>query len=251
MTSLTYGIFRSWCGVWLLTYHGELVNMQRICDRLLWMIEMLDLLAQPYSSLAYIQIGWMIALYNNNLFSGDMLDRLPIVQLKIFTFRSTCFRFLTMCSCHDWFFSRCILKYFVLSAGRIGILFTCIGEQCSRFNAKVTCADLFSFILIPHFCSHVWIWFKWFCSVPEVIAGSERDASITVSSTNVPMLVFMFTGKSTVYNRQSKRLIALPRGTPDFMENLSLIAWLIQKNWVTFMFILFNCDTVVTEIVGL
>ena len=207
MTSLSYGIFRSWCSVWWLTYHGALVNMQMIFDWFLWTVEMLDLLAQPHSSFAYIRIGCTIALCKNNLLSRDMLDRLPtpiksftFLQLKSFTFRSVCFLFLTMCSFNVSLLSKCIPKYFVLGAGGIEILFRCIGGQCSRFGAKVTCANLLSFILIFHFYCHVWIWFKWFCSVPKAIAGSEWDASITVSSANVPLVVFLFTDKSAVYN---------------------------------------------------
>ena len=93
--------FFSWRHLWRMVFLdlGAVFECW-IFDWFLWTIEMLDLLAQSHSSLAYIQIGRIIALYNNNLFPRGMLDCLPIIQLKCFTFRSICFRFLTMYSFH-------------------------------------------------------------------------------------------------------------------------------------------------------
>jgi hypothetical protein len=62
MTSCTYDMPRSACGVALETYHGASTMIVRILDLLLCIIEMLDLLAQPHNSTPYVQIGMIMVL---------------------------------------------------------------------------------------------------------------------------------------------------------------------------------------------
>jgi hypothetical protein len=57
MTSCTYDMPRSACSVALETYHGASTMILRILDWLLWIIDMLDLLAEPHNSRPYVQIG--------------------------------------------------------------------------------------------------------------------------------------------------------------------------------------------------
>jgi hypothetical protein len=55
MTSCTYDMPRSACSVALETYHGASTIILMIWDWLLWIIDMLDLLAQPHNSRPYVQ----------------------------------------------------------------------------------------------------------------------------------------------------------------------------------------------------
>jgi hypothetical protein len=57
MASCTYGMPRSACSVTLEIYHGASTIILRILDWLLWIIDMLDLLAQPHNSRPYVQIA--------------------------------------------------------------------------------------------------------------------------------------------------------------------------------------------------
>jgi hypothetical protein len=57
MTFCTYHIPRSACSLALETYHGASTIILRILDWLLWIIDMLDLLAQPHNSRPYVEIG--------------------------------------------------------------------------------------------------------------------------------------------------------------------------------------------------
>jgi hypothetical protein len=52
MTSCTYDMPRSAYSVALETYHGASTIILRILDWLFWIIDMLDLLAQPHNSCA-------------------------------------------------------------------------------------------------------------------------------------------------------------------------------------------------------
>jgi hypothetical protein len=61
MTSCTNDMPRSACSVALETYHGASTIILRILDWLLCIIDMLDLLAQPYNSRPYVQIGMITA----------------------------------------------------------------------------------------------------------------------------------------------------------------------------------------------
>jgi hypothetical protein len=61
-TSCTYDMPRSACSVALETYHGASTVVLRILDWLLWIIDMLDLLAQPHNSRPYVQICMIMVL---------------------------------------------------------------------------------------------------------------------------------------------------------------------------------------------
>jgi hypothetical protein len=71
-------------------YHGLFVILS-ILDWLRCIIAMLDLLAQPHSSIPYVQIGLLIVLYKSTLLSGDMMDLCLMIQYKSFTFKSIYF----------------------------------------------------------------------------------------------------------------------------------------------------------------
>jgi hypothetical protein len=62
MASCTYDMPRSACSAALETYHGASTIILRILDRLLWIIDILDLLAQPHNSRPYVQIGMIMVL---------------------------------------------------------------------------------------------------------------------------------------------------------------------------------------------
>jgi hypothetical protein len=62
MTSCTEDMPRSAWSVAMETYHGAPTIIPRILDWLLWIIDVLDLLAQPHNSRLYVQIGMIMAL---------------------------------------------------------------------------------------------------------------------------------------------------------------------------------------------
>jgi hypothetical protein len=62
MTSCTEDMPRSAWNVTLGTYHGASTVIRRILDWLFWIIDVLDLLAQPHNSRPYVQIGMIMAL---------------------------------------------------------------------------------------------------------------------------------------------------------------------------------------------
>jgi hypothetical protein len=62
MTSCMYDTPRSACSVALETYHGVSTIILRVLDRLFWIIDILDLLAQPHNSRPYVQIGMIMVL---------------------------------------------------------------------------------------------------------------------------------------------------------------------------------------------
>jgi len=57
ITSVTYGISKSLCKVWLETYQGALLIILSIFDRNVWRILVLDGLLHPHSSIPYVQMG--------------------------------------------------------------------------------------------------------------------------------------------------------------------------------------------------
>jgi hypothetical protein len=54
--------------------------MRNILDWLLWIIEIVVLLAHPHISAPYTQIGFIIVLYSRSLLSSESLEFLPINQ---------------------------------------------------------------------------------------------------------------------------------------------------------------------------
>jgi hypothetical protein len=55
-----YDMSRLACSVALETYRGASTVILRILDWPLWIIDILDLLAQPYNSRPYVQIGMIL-----------------------------------------------------------------------------------------------------------------------------------------------------------------------------------------------
>ena len=53
ITSITYGISKSLCKVWLETYQGALLIILSIFDWIVWRILVLDGLLNPHSSIPY------------------------------------------------------------------------------------------------------------------------------------------------------------------------------------------------------
>jgi hypothetical protein len=62
MTSCTEDMPRSAWSVALETYHGASTIIRRILDCLLWITDVLGLLAQPNNSRPYVQISVIMAL---------------------------------------------------------------------------------------------------------------------------------------------------------------------------------------------
>jgi len=71
ITSVTYGISKSLCNVWLETYQGALLIILRIFDWNVWRILVLDGLLHPHTSIPYVQMGRSIVLYMVSLLSRD------------------------------------------------------------------------------------------------------------------------------------------------------------------------------------
>jgi hypothetical protein len=97
MTSCTYDMPRSACSFALETYHGASTIILRILDRLLWIIDIIDLLAQPHNSRPYVQICMIMVLWIRSLFSIARFDFLHSSQFNCLMVMLTCFRFLTVC----------------------------------------------------------------------------------------------------------------------------------------------------------
>ena len=81
ITSVTYGISKSFCKVWLETCQGELLIILSIFDWNVWRILVLDGLLHPHSSIPYVQMGRSIVLYTVSLRSRDSCERVVISQL--------------------------------------------------------------------------------------------------------------------------------------------------------------------------
>jgi len=75
-TSVTYGISKSLCKVWLETYQGALLIIPSIFDWNVWIILVLDGLLHPHSSIPYVQMGRSIVLYTVSLLSRDSCERI-------------------------------------------------------------------------------------------------------------------------------------------------------------------------------
>ena len=80
MTSCTVGIPRSLWIMSLVTYHRASTVAVNIFDWHLCMTAILDLQAQPHSSMAYVHVGAIMDLYSRSLLSTDRRDFLPSNQ---------------------------------------------------------------------------------------------------------------------------------------------------------------------------
>ena len=98
MTSCTVGIPRSLWIISLVTYYGASRVALNILDWHLCMTAILDLQAQPHSSMPYVHIRLMMDLYSRSLLSTERWDVLPGNQLNSLCRRSICFRFLAIWS---------------------------------------------------------------------------------------------------------------------------------------------------------
>ena len=84
ITSVTYGVSKSLCKVWLETYQGALLIILCIFDWNVWRILVLDGLLHPHSSIRYVQKGRSIVLYTVSLLSRDSCGRVFISQFMFF-----------------------------------------------------------------------------------------------------------------------------------------------------------------------
>jgi hypothetical protein len=125
-----------------------------ILDWLRCIIAMLDFLAQPHSSIPYVQIGLIMVLYKSTLLSSDMMDLCPMIQYKSFTFNLFSFFrffFLVICCFHVSQESKWNPIYLTVDDFGSAVLFIYTGGHCPFFRAKVTCNDLVSLMFIRHF----------------------------------------------------------------------------------------------------
>ena len=131
ITSFIVNVCKSLCRVAFVTYHGAFVMILSNLDWNRWMILMFDELAVPQSSIPYLQMGFIILLYNNSLLSIERQDRLPITQyssLNLLPSRSLVFQ---MWVFHVSLRSRWIPKYLALSSRGIGVSLKRTGGQVS------------------------------------------------------------------------------------------------------------------------
>ena len=85
ITSVTYGISKSLCKVWLETYQGAILIILSIFDWNVWRILLFDGLLHPHSSIPYVQMGRSTVLYTVSLLSRDSCERVFIGQLMGFS----------------------------------------------------------------------------------------------------------------------------------------------------------------------
>jgi hypothetical protein len=110
------------------------------------------LLAQPHSSIPYVQRGLIIALYKSTLMSSDMTDLCPMIQYKSFTFKSICFLFLAICCFHVSLESKWNPRYLTLDDCGSAVMFRYTDGHFPFFRVKVTYSDLVSlFVYSPLF----------------------------------------------------------------------------------------------------
>ena len=84
-TSVTYGISKSLCKVWLETYQGAILIILSIFDWNVWRILLFDGSLHPHSSIPYVQMGRSTVLYTVSLLSRDSCERVFIGQLMGFS----------------------------------------------------------------------------------------------------------------------------------------------------------------------
>jgi len=95
ISSLTYGTFRSWCRVSLVTYQGTLILRYLFWN--LCSISMFELEALLHSWAPQVQMGLRIVLYKINLFSVDNCDLLASSQYILPNWIPSCFHLVNMC----------------------------------------------------------------------------------------------------------------------------------------------------------
>ena len=80
------GMPRSLWSVEFDTYRGASAIDRRILDWHLYRMAILELLAQPHSSMPYVDMGFIATFYTRTLFSRDNGDLLPKSQYSCFNF---------------------------------------------------------------------------------------------------------------------------------------------------------------------
>jgi hypothetical protein len=148
-------------------------------DWLRCIIVMFDLLAQPNSSIPYVQLGLIIVLYKSTLLSSDMMDLCPIIQYMSFTLESICFLFLAICCFHVSLESKWSPRYFTVDHCGSAVLFRYTAGQFPFFSVKLTCIDLFSLMIIRHNFSQLSWWSRWLCNLLVAATGSSWLVRIT------------------------------------------------------------------------
>ena len=113
ITSVTYGISKSLCKVWLETYQGALQIILIIFDRNVWRILVLDGLLHPHSSIPYVQMGRSIVLYTVSLLSRDSCEVVFISQHRFLSLSYSWHRLAFMCVFQVSFSSRQSPRYSV------------------------------------------------------------------------------------------------------------------------------------------
>ena len=200
-TSITYGISKPLCKVWLETYQGALLIILSISNWNVWRILVLDGLLYPQSSILYVQMGRSITLYTVSLLSRDSFERAFISQPMFLSLSSSWHHLAFMCIFHISFLSRWSPRYFTNFLTGMGVLWKFTGGQVSHHLVNVTCADLVGFTLILHCSSQCWSRLRWCWSFSVVHTGSGSDDSMAVSSANVAMSVSCVVGTLAVYSK--------------------------------------------------
>ena len=83
ITSVTYGISKSLCKVWLETYQGALLIILSVFDWNVCRILVLDGLLHPHSSIPYVQMGHSIVLYTVSLLSRNSCESVYLVIIAV------------------------------------------------------------------------------------------------------------------------------------------------------------------------
>lgn len=201
ISSFTVGILRSECIRLLVTNHGAFEIFRSVLDWNLCRISILEFEAVPHSWIPYVQMGLIIHLYINSLFSSERGDLELIRDLNLFSCISRAFLLVCICFFHVSLLSRCIPRYFTSFACGISEWLRVIGGHVSRLRVNVTCTDLVSLTLILQSCSQdeilsIHFWREWLAFL-----GSSLTANAAVSSANVPITTPSVRGRSEVNNK--------------------------------------------------
>jgi hypothetical protein len=175
ITSLMYRMPRSLWSVEFDIYHGASVIDLSILDWHLCRMAILELLAQPHSSMPYVHMGFMTTLYTRTLFARDNGDFLPKSQHSFLNFRSVCFLFFAICSAYFLYFEKIKVGLWVQQAVCVCVwipllsTFECLNQ--SLWNVRA--------------CVHVYIYIM----APEPISTMHSKISWTLDFTNSEFMI--------------------------------------------------------------
>ena len=142
------------------TNHGAFVRILNIFDWNLSKISTLDFEADPHNCNPYVQIGLIIVLYRRTLLCSESLDLLSSNPCVFLSLIPICFLLDHICVFHVILRSRCIPRYFAVSACGISMLFSFTVGHVSLFSVNVTCTDFYSLALMCHILSYSSILYK-------------------------------------------------------------------------------------------